>query len=67
MATKTLLALYEWVHGGEGKLVGAYDAVVAGGGWTDSLDHQFRNLAVEAVPSSTTHEQIGFRVVVVGP
>ena len=60
-------SMREWVRGGEEHLVGGYDAVVVGGGWTDSLDSQFRSLAVEAVPSTTTHEQIGFRLVVVGP
>lgn len=57
----------EWVNGGEGDRLGSYDALVAGGSWTDALPQQFAARATEAIPASAAMEQIGFRILTEAP
>ena len=54
----------EWLADGIGIVGVTYDGAVAGGGWTDAQPERFRSQAIEAVPATTVHEQIGFRILV---
>lgn len=54
----------EWVADSDGPLLGGYDAIVAGGGWSDADQEQASTGAYEAVNAQAANNAIGFRIVV---